>query len=79
MTPAEYIRRMRVEALHQALLDANGGQSVTDLMRAVGIMNFGRYAHYYRQQVGVAPSVTLKRNKSHRPRNSRSARPVGHF
>jgi AraC-like DNA-binding protein len=62
MTPAEYIRRARVEALHQALLGASAGQSVTDLMQAVGIVNFGRYAHYYRQQIGVVPSVTLKRN-----------------
>ena len=62
MTPAEYIRRTRVEALHQALLDATEGQSVTDLMHALGIVNFGRYARYYRQQLGVAPSVTLKRN-----------------
>ena len=62
MTPAEYIRRTRVEALHQALLGAAAGQSVTDLMQAVGIANFGRYARYYRQRVGVVPSVTLKRN-----------------
>jgi hypothetical protein len=61
MTPAEYIRRTRVETLHQALLGAAAGQSVTDLMQAVGIVNFGRYARYYRQQVGVVPSVTLKR------------------
>jgi hypothetical protein len=26
----------------------------------VGIMNFGRYAHYYRRKMGVAPSETLK-------------------
>ncbi|HVW69006.1 MAG TPA: AraC family transcriptional regulator [Steroidobacteraceae bacterium] len=62
MTPAEYIRRTRVEALHQALLNAAAGESVTDLMQAVGIVNFGRYAHYYRQQIGVVPSVTRKRN-----------------
>jgi transcriptional regulator GlxA family with amidase domain len=62
MTPAEYIRRTRIEALHQALLAADGGRSVTDLMQAVGIVNFGRYAHYYRQQVGEVPSVTRKRN-----------------
>jgi AraC-like DNA-binding protein len=61
MAPAEYIRRTRVEALHQALLEATAGQSVTDLMQAVGIVNFGRYAHYYRKQIGVMPSVTLKR------------------
>jgi len=62
MTPAEYIRRTRIEALHQALLTAEGGQSVTDFMQAVGIVNFGRYAHYYRQLIGEVPSVTLKRS-----------------
>jgi AraC-like DNA-binding protein len=62
MTPAEYIRRTRVEALHQSLLSADGRQSVTDLMQAVGIVNFGRYAHYYRQLIGEAPSATLKRS-----------------
>jgi hypothetical protein len=25
-------------------------------------VNFGRYAHYYRQHVGEVPSVTLKRS-----------------
>jgi hypothetical protein len=30
-------------------------------MQAVGIVNFGRYAHYYRRRIGVPPSVTLKR------------------
>jgi AraC-like DNA-binding protein len=62
MTPAEYIRRTRVEALHKALLTANREWNVTELMQTVGIVNFGRYAHYYRQWVGETPSVTLKRN-----------------
>jgi AraC-like DNA-binding protein len=62
VTPAEYIRRTRIEALHQALLSADARQSVTDLMQSVGIVNFGRYAHYYRQQIGVVPSVTLKKS-----------------
>jgi len=60
-TPAEYVRQMRIRALHAALQSADSRQSVTDLMQAVGIVNFGRYARYYRQQIGVAPSVTLKR------------------
>lgn len=61
MSPAEYVRRARVAALHRALLAADSRQSVTSLMLGVGIANFGRYAHYYRQQIGVAPSVTLRR------------------
>jgi len=62
MTPAEYVRQLRVQALHEALLKAQAGQSVTRLMQEVGIVNFGRYAHYYRQRMGVSPSATLKRS-----------------
>lgn len=61
LTPAEYIRRARVNALHQALLTAEETARVTHLMMSVGIVNFGRYAQYYREQLGVSPSTTLKR------------------
>ncbi len=60
MTPAEYIRDVRIEALHRALLQADPARSVTELMQNVGIVNFGRYAQYYRRKIGVAPSVTLR-------------------
>jgi AraC-like DNA-binding protein len=59
--PAEYLRRERVVALHRALLAAGPGQTVTSTMLSVGIVNFGRYAEYYRQQIGVRPSETLRR------------------
>ncbi len=60
LTPAEYIRRARVNALHQALLRAEETARVSHLMMGVGIVNFGRYAQYYREQLGVSPSTTLK-------------------
>jgi AraC-like DNA-binding protein len=60
LTPAEYIRRTRIEVLHQTLLAADANQGVTDLMMNLGIVNFGRYAQYYRERFGVAPSTTLK-------------------
>jgi len=60
LTPAEYIRRARVEALHQALLAADANAGVTNLMMNVGIVNFGRYAQYYREHIGVSPSRTLR-------------------
>lgn len=62
MTPAQYIRDTRVQALHAALLRAEPSQSVTELMQNVGIVNFSRYAQYYRLKMGVAPSVTLRRS-----------------
>lgn len=61
VSPAEYVRSARVQALHRALLAAHPSQSVTALMTAVGISSFGRYAEYYRQQIGVPPSATLRR------------------
>jgi methylphosphotriester-DNA--protein-cysteine methyltransferase len=60
VSPLEYLRHARVQALHRALLAADGSQSVTSLMTSVGIMSFGRYAEYYRKQIGVAPSLTLR-------------------
>lgn len=60
LTPAEYIRKARVDALHRALLAADATVGVTNLMMNVGIVNFGRYAQYYREQIGVSPSTTLK-------------------
>lgn len=60
LTPAEYVRQTRVGALHRALLTADSQQGVTSLMMSVGIVNFGRYAQYYRRQMGVAPSTTLR-------------------
>lgn len=60
LTPAEYIRRERVDALHRALLAADATAGVTNLMMNVGIVNFGRYAQYYRERIGVSPSTTLK-------------------
>lgn len=61
VTPAEYVRELRVQLLHRTLLNAEAGQNVTNLMQALGIVNFSRYARYYRRKMGVAPSVTLRR------------------
>jgi AraC-like DNA-binding protein len=60
VSPIEYLRHARVQALHRALLAADGSQSVTTLMTSVGIMSFGRFAEYYRKQIGVPPSLTLR-------------------
>ena len=60
MTPAEYLRDIRIQALHESLLRAAPGRNVTELMQDVGIVNFGRYAQYYRRKMGVAPSDTLR-------------------
>ena len=60
LTPVEYVRRHRLERLHSALMDNDADASVTELMLECGIVNFGRYASYYRQQYGCRPSETLR-------------------
>lgn len=63
MTPTEYIRRHRLEKLHQALIDEDEDRSVTEMMLECGIVNFGRYAQYYRRQYGCRPSETLRNRR----------------
>lgn len=63
-TPAEYLRRARLQALHESLLSADASENVTALMENLGIVNFGRYARYYRQLIGESPSATLRRGIS---------------
>lgn len=60
LTPVEYVRRHRLEKLHYALMHDGNNRSVTELMLESGIVNFGRYAQYYRQQYGCRPSDTLR-------------------
>lgn len=60
VTPAEYVRRHRLERLHTVLKDAPPDSSVTELMLECGIVNFGRFANYYRRQYGCRPSDTLR-------------------
>ncbi|MBW4051005.1 MAG: AraC family transcriptional regulator [Proteobacteria bacterium] len=60
-TPAEYLRCARVQALHDQLLSAQPTESVTGLMESLGIVNFGRYAAYYRRMIGERPSTTRRR------------------
>ena len=83
MTPAEYLRDIRIQALHESLLRADPGRSVTELMQDVGIVNFGRYAQYYRRKMGVAPSETLRgavpEASSLRTGNGRPARVARQF
>jgi AraC-like DNA-binding protein/mannose-6-phosphate isomerase-like protein (cupin superfamily) len=65
VTPLEYVRRYRLEQLHRALMESESRSNVTELMLECGIVNFGRYAQYYRQQYGCLPSETLRRHQSH--------------
>ncbi len=64
LTPVEYVRRHRLEQLHAALSTGDPQSNITAKMLDCGITNFGRYAHYYRQQYGCSPSETLRNRRS---------------
>lgn len=64
VTPLEYIRLQRLERLHASLQTARPTASVTELMLEHGVVNFGRFAQYYRARYGCRPSDTLRRQSS---------------
>lgn len=61
VTPLEYIRQQRLERFHASLQTASPSASVTELMLEHGVVNFGRFAQYYRSRYGCRPSDTLRR------------------
>jgi AraC-like DNA-binding protein len=65
VSPVEYIRRHRLERLHEALIGADAAERVTDLMLDCGIVDFGRYAQHYRKRYGCSPSDTLRNARRH--------------
>lgn len=64
ITPAEYIRQRRLEELHHLLCNLEANTSITDIMLRCGIINFGRYAQYYKMKYGCLPSQTLRKSLS---------------
>ena len=62
-TPLAYARRVRLERVREALrIAAAAGEaaSVTDIALQHGFVHMGRFAAYYRQRYGCAPSATLR-------------------
>ncbi len=61
-TPMRYVKQLRVEADHRALLVADPASvTVSDLATRYGFFQFGRFAADYKQVFGELPSETLNR------------------
>lgn len=60
-TPAQYLRRTRLDAAHRDLQDADpsAGNTVKEIAARWGFTHAGRFAQYYRQTFGVPPHHTL--------------------
>lgn len=69
-TPSQYLQQVRLDRIHDDLLDRNG--NVSDIAYNWGFTNLGRLARAYRSRFGVFPSETLSSG-----RTGRRGRPSG--
>ncbi|NTE56568.1 AraC family transcriptional regulator [Agrobacterium tumefaciens] len=63
MTPARYLRTLRLRAARQELLDPTNNASVRDVRLKWGFFHSGRFASLYRSVYGELPQETLKCEK----------------
>ncbi len=61
-TPMAYVRQVRLERAHQALLAADpaAGTTVADIAATWGFAHHGRFAALYRKRFGRSPSEVLR-------------------
>jgi AraC-like DNA-binding protein len=62
VSPMAYLRDVRLELVHKALVtaDSSNGITVTDIALDNGFTHLGRFAQVYRARFGASPSETLK-------------------
>jgi len=61
MSPAAYVRSVRLDRVHAELCSGAGGATVTEVAARWGFLHPSRFAQQYRQRFGVLPSQTLTR------------------
>jgi AraC-like DNA-binding protein len=59
VTPLEYLRRLRLDAVRQDLLE-NTGETISDIARRRGFTHMGRFSATYRQAFGELPTQTCR-------------------
>jgi AraC-like DNA-binding protein len=62
-TPMNYQRSYRMKKVHEDLLEADFGQSVTDTVTRWGVTQLGRFSSLYKLVYGQSPSETLKSSR----------------
>lgn len=62
MSPLAYVQRVRLQHVHDDLLNPHPGDTVTLVMSRWGFSNHARFAAAYRTQFGVNPAETLRRS-----------------
>lgn len=61
MSPAAYLRSVRLDRVNAELCSGAGGATVTEVAARWGFMHPSRFAQQYHQRFGVLPSQTLAR------------------
>ena len=64
-TPMQYLKRTRLDRVHESLLDSASGDSVSTLAFRWGFTHLGRFAEAYRARFGETPSATRARRRAH--------------
>lgn len=61
MSPSTYVRNVRLDKVRSDLLQGNDSYTVGAIAFRWGFNHLGRFAQYYQQKFGEAPSQTLRR------------------
>jgi len=61
--PMQFVRQLRLEAVHRDLMSGMPFSSVTAVAYRWGFVHLGRFADHYRRKFGESPSTTLKKNR----------------
>lgn len=59
-SPLQYIRTVKLEAIHTVLKQSQADVSVAQIAMEYGFNHLGRFSQYYRSQFGQPPSATLR-------------------
>jgi AraC-like DNA-binding protein len=63
-TPMRFLRKLRLERVHDDLSQPNQGATVTETASRWGLLHFGRFAAEYQALFGEKPSQTLQRSRT---------------
>lgn len=63
ITPANYIRGIKLESIHQELRQGENIRNVTEIAIRYGFTNLSRFSNQYKQLFGELPSATLKNSR----------------
>ncbi len=61
MSPAHYLRNVRLDGSRSDLISSDGTTTVSDVAYRWGFNHLGRFAKHYEQKFGETPSRTLRR------------------